>query len=107
MYAQVVQGGSTPERRDEMNAAVRDHLVPALNAEAGFRGALNLENRETGHGMMITLWETEDQARTLPTSSAFLEALGRIATISTGQRAPIGVWRVSTLAIEPVREVVR
>jgi hypothetical protein len=100
MYAQVIQGGSAPEKRDEMNAVVRDHLIPALKQEAGFVGALNLEDREMGHGMMITFWETEDQAASMPASSAFLEALGRIATLSTGQRAPLGIWHVNVLAID-------
>lgn len=107
MYAQVVQGGAAPERRDEMNAAVRDHLIPALKHEAGFVGAVNLENRDTGHGMMITFWETEAQAAGMPTSAAFLEALGRIAIVSSGQRAPIEVWRVNVLDIDRAREGVR
>jgi len=100
MYAQVVQGGATPERRDEMNAIVREHLIPALMDEPGFVGALNLEDRESGHGMMITIWETEAKAGTPPTSAAFLQALGRIAMVSTGQRAPMGVWRVNALAMD-------
>jgi hypothetical protein len=107
MYAQLVQGGTSPERRDEMNAIVRDHLIPALESEPGFAGALNLEDRETGHGMMITFWETEEQAASLPTSSAFLEALGRIATVSTGARAPMGVWRVNVLAMNRARQEAR
>src|SRR2546422_2209466 len=100
MYAQVVQGGSAPEKRDEMNAVVREHLIPALKQEAGFVGAVNLENRESGHGMMLTFWETEQQAAAIPDSSAFMEALGRIAAVSSGQRAPIGVWHVNVLAMD-------
>jgi hypothetical protein len=107
MYAQVVQGGAAPERREEMNAAVRNHLIPALKQEAGFVGALNLENGDTGHGMMITFWETEAQAAGMPTSAAFVEALGRIAIVSSGQRAPIGIWRVNVLDVDRARAGVR
>ena len=103
MYAQVVQGGAAPERRDEMNAAVRDHLIPALQQEAGYAGAVNLENRDSGHGMMITFWDTEAQAAGMPTSPAFLQALGRIAMVSSGQREPIGVWRVNVLDFDQAR----
>lgn len=107
MYAQVVQGGSAPEKRDEMNAVVREHLIPALKQEAGFVGAVNLENRDTGHGMMITFWDTGAQAAGMPTSAAFLQALGRIAIVSSGQREPIGVWRVNVLDIDHARTGVR
>jgi len=94
MHAQVVQGGTTPEQRDEMNRIVHEMLIPALQAEKGFVGALNLEDREIGHGMMIQIWETEEQAAQMPDSDAFRKALGAIMAVSTGERAPIKVWRV-------------
>ena len=106
MYAQVIQGGSKPEARAEMNRAVSEAMIPALQAQPGFRGTLNLEDPVTGHGMMINLWETEDQARRPPTGEAVNEALTRILSISTGEREPIRVWHVNTVTIEP-RAVLR
>jgi hypothetical protein len=49
-----------------MNRAVTELLIPALIREPGFRGAVNLEDRSTGHGMMLTFWDTEDQALRRP-----------------------------------------
>ncbi len=95
MHAQVVQGGTTPDKRDEMNRVVHELLIPALRAQEGFVGALNLEDRESGHGMMIQIWETEEQAAQMPESAAFKEALAAIMAVSTGERAPIKVWRVN------------
>lgn len=95
MYAQVVQGGTTPEMRDAMDAVVRQQLLPALSQEPGFCGALNLGDRASGHGMMITLWETETQARRAPGSPDLLRALTAIMALSTGERAPISVWYVN------------
>ncbi len=103
MYAQVIQGGSAPEKRDEMNTVVQDHLIPALKQQAGFVGAVNLENRESGHGMMLTFWTTEEQAAAIPDSPAFMEALGRVAAVSSGMRAPIGVWHVNVLEVDHER----
>ncbi len=97
MYAQVVQGGTTLERRAEMDRIVVESMIPALQAEQGFGGAMNLVDRESGNGMMVVLWETEAQARR-PLNEygqAFLKALAQIATITTGNRAPIGVWDVN------------
>jgi hypothetical protein len=97
MYAQVIEGGTTPECRTEMDAIVTDRLIPALEVEAGYAGALNLVDRDTGEAMMIVLWDEEAQARRpLPEyGPAFLKALAAIAGLSTGQRKPIGVWEVN------------
>jgi hypothetical protein len=100
MYAQLVQGGTTPEKRTQMDRIVTDELVPALNDEPGFAGALNLVDRETGNAMMIILWETADQANRALSDygQRFLKALADIAAISTGTRAPISVWEVNARA---------
>jgi hypothetical protein len=97
MYGQVIEGGTTPECRTEMDAIVTDRLIPALEVEAGYAGALNLVDRDTGEAMMIVLWDEEAQARRpLPEyGPAFLKALAAIAGLSTGQRKPIGVWEVN------------
>jgi hypothetical protein len=100
MYAQLIEGGTTPDRRTQMDSLVTDELIPALEAEPGFAGALNLVDRESGNAMMVILWENEAQARRpLPDyGSAFLKALAGIAAISTGTRSPISVWGVNARA---------
>jgi hypothetical protein len=73
-------------------------LLPALHAEPGFAGALNLVDRGSGDAMMIVLWEQADQADR-PLSGygpAFLKALADIAAISTGTRRPISTWDVNS-----------
>ncbi|HEX4626453.1 MAG TPA: hypothetical protein VH231_18565 [Solirubrobacteraceae bacterium] len=97
MYAQVIEGGTTPDHRTEMDAIVTDDLIPALESEPGYAGALNLVDRDSGQALMIVLWDEEAQARRpLPDyGSGFLKALAAIAAISTGQRKPIGIWEVN------------
>ena len=97
MYAQLVEGGTTPELREQMDRIVREEMVPALQLEAGFAGTLNLVDRETGKALMLMLWETREDAE-LPLrerGSAFLQALGSVMAISTGARAPISFWEVN------------
>jgi hypothetical protein len=100
MYAQLVQGGTTPEKRTEMDRIVIEDLVPALHEEPGFAGALNLVDRDSGNALMIVLWETAEQAnRSLSDyGQRFLKALAEIAGISTGNRAPMSVWEVNARA---------
>ena len=100
MYAQLIEGGTTPARRAEMDRIVTDQMVPALQSEPGFAGALNLVDRDSGDAMMIVLWETDAQARRpLPEyGSRFLKALAAVAGISTGTRRPISIWEVNARA---------
>ena len=100
MYAQLIEGGTTPDRRDAMDRIVTDEMLPALAAEPGYAGALNVVDRESGNAMMLVLWETEAQARrALPEyGAAFLKALAAVAAISTGTRKPISVWEVNARA---------
>jgi hypothetical protein len=97
MYAQLIEGGTNPARRTDMDRIVTDEMVPALEAEPGFAGALNLVDRDSGDAMMIVLWETETQARRSLSEygGAFLKALANVAAISTGTRSPISVWEVN------------
>ena len=97
MYAQVIEGGTTPERRDAMDRIVTDEMIPALEAEPGFAGAMNVVDRTSGDAMMIVLWNTEAQARRgfSEYGGAFLKALADVAAISTGTRRPISVWEVN------------
>jgi hypothetical protein len=100
MYAQLIEGGTTPDRRTEMDRIVTNEMVPALEAEPGFAGALNLVDRNNGNAMMIVLWQSESQAlRPLAEyGGAFLKALANVAAISTGTRRPISVWQVNARA---------
>jgi hypothetical protein len=100
VYAQVIEGGTTPDHRDAMDRIVTDEMIPALDAEPGFSGALNIVDRESGNAMMIVLWQTEAQARRAlgEYGGAFLKALAGIAAISTGTRSPISVWEVNARA---------
>ena len=100
MYAQLVEGGTTPDRRAEMDRIVTDEMVPALKGEPGFAGALNLVDRDSGNAMMIILWERQEQAvRPLAEyGAAFLKALANVAAISTGTRSPISIWEVNARA---------
>lgn len=100
MYAQLIEGGTTPDRRHLMDRLVTEQMIPALAVEPGYAGALNLVDRDSGHALMIVLWDTEAQARRplADYAQAFLQALASVAAISTGTRRPISVWDVNARA---------
>ena len=59
MYARVAQVRIQPEQVDEAARIYRDEVVPALETQPGFKGALLLTQPESGRGISITLWDTE------------------------------------------------
>src|SRR6201994_2423391 len=100
MYAQLIEGGTTPDRRTEMDRIVTDEMVPALHDEPGFAGALNLVDRDSGNALMIVLWDEEAQAKRplAAYGGAFLKSLASVMAISPGTRAPISYWEVNARA---------
>jgi hypothetical protein len=97
MHAMLIEGGTTPELRTKMDRIVTDELIPALQAEPGFAGTLNIVDRGSGDAMMIILWETEAQARRELSEygGPFLQALANVMAISTGTRRPLSYWEVN------------
>jgi hypothetical protein len=94
MYAQVLTQTTTPERCGALDAAIRDRLLPSLRVAEGFCGALHLVSRDSGEGMLIVLWETEEQAaRATPE-----EELAVLACAADGRCAGASVWEVTQRA---------
>jgi len=95
-YAQVVKSGTTPGKLNEMDRLVRDELIPALQDEDGFGGAMNLVNRGWGDAMMIVFWDTREHASRpiAEYGDRFRQALSMVARISTGPPRQVSVWEV-------------
>jgi hypothetical protein len=88
MYAQLIEGGTTSGRRAELDRIVTDELIPALETEPGYAGALNLPDNASGDGLTIVLFRTEAQARDALThhAPAFERAGRRLVSGCVGQR---------------------
>ena len=95
MFAQVIQGGTATETRGELNDFVREELVPALQDEPGFAGTLSLFDKR-GDGMMVMLWDTEEQAGLPPSKRcpALQKALSGMSALSTRSDEPATIWEV-------------
>ncbi len=71
MHARVVSMEVLPMNMAEAVRIYRDSVVSAAKEQRGFRGALLLTDPETGEGVSISLWESEDDtcARVKPAAS--------------------------------------
>ena len=82
MYARVTTTQFSPYRLDEGITIAREHTLPAVQRQAGFKGYLMLVDRSTGKGITITLWEGEAQRDvTGPDSAYYREAIGRVVPL--------------------------
>jgi len=61
-FARLTITQSKIESVDEMVKVYRDSVVPAAKSQKGFLGIMLLTNRETGKGISIALWESEEDA---------------------------------------------
>ena len=73
MYARVAQVRIQPQQIDQAVMTYREEVVPALETQPGFKGALLLTQSESGRGISITFWDTETD-RTAGEVGGFFQA---------------------------------
>jgi heme-degrading monooxygenase HmoA len=61
-FARVTLTQSKIESYDEVVKLYAESVVPAAKSQKGYRGILLLSNRETGKGISITFWDSEENA---------------------------------------------
>jgi len=59
MYARVTLAQLQPGKVDELLQFLRENVVPAAQAQQGFKGLFLLTDETTNKGISIALWETE------------------------------------------------
>ena len=63
MHARVTRIASDPADLTEDLLAFRAAVIAQAQASPGYRGALDLIDRESGRAIAVTLWETETDLR--------------------------------------------
>ena len=86
MHARVTLVQGAPEKADDGISQFKELAVPLIKDAAGFKGALLLADRQSGKGLSITLWETEDDMKA--TEEAVRGAREETAR-SMGGQAPV------------------
>jgi heme-degrading monooxygenase HmoA len=60
MFARVSSATVPKEKSDAVTKTIKESVWPAAKKQKGYKGYLNLRNTETGEGMTISLWDTEE-----------------------------------------------
>jgi heme-degrading monooxygenase HmoA len=97
MHARVVRGYVQPGQVDKAIHICNESVVPAAQAQAGFKSLSLLVNRKTGSVIAISYWESEAALRASETSGYFSQQLARFTDIfhpdvlPRGQTYEVGV----------------
>ena len=81
MFSRVNFLEAAPDRIGDVARVVREVVHPAISAEPGYVGYLVLGNRDTGHALGVTLWDSE---RDRETSDARARQIRPVVEAETG-----------------------
>ena len=87
MYARVATIRFPSDMRTEVVRVARG-LMPVLREQRGFSGLQVLTDPNTGEGIIISLWETEDAAKASEASSSYIGQMSIMSSFLYGPLTP-------------------
>jgi len=85
MHARLTTVRVQPGKIEETLDIGRNSIVPAAKERQGFKGLFLLTNSDTGKGISLTLWETEEDLKASEESGYYQEQLGKLAEVLAEQ----------------------
>jgi len=82
MFARLTITQLKVDKMDEAKELTKESILPAAKSQKGFYGAYLLSDTK-GKGVMITLWETEEDAVANEQSGYYQEQVGKIKDFLT------------------------
>ena len=87
MYARVVNLWFPSEMRGEVVRVGRG-LIPVLRERRGFEGLQILTDSETGEGIIISFWETEEAAKASEVDPSYIGQMSLMSSFLYGPLSP-------------------
>ena len=84
MHARVSIATAQPGKIDDLIKVYRDSVLPAAKKEKGFKGLSLLTDRNTGKGMVISLWDTEADMTAMESSGYNREQSAKVIPLLAG-----------------------
>ena len=94
MYARSTTVQGSPDRVDLAIAMVRDEVLPAVNQMPGCLGLSMMIDRQDGHGIVTTSWESEEAMRA--TAEAVAPMREKAANLMGGT-ATVQEWEIAVM----------
>jgi heme-degrading monooxygenase HmoA len=97
MHARVSILEGPPDKIDEGLNYFREEVQPAWETDPGFKGAIALNDRQSGRTLAVTFWESEETMRAMDEDanrvrSNFAETTGQ--EIVSVERYEVGLFEV-------------
>jgi heme-degrading monooxygenase HmoA len=98
MFARVTSAEIFKEKIDQFIEIYIEYVVPVAKKQKGFMGTHLFVDRETGNGMSITYWESEEDALANEKSLYYQEQVARFISfyakqpIREGYDVPVQEW---------------
>jgi len=89
MHARMVIVQLTPGRADQAITLFKGSVLPAAQAQRGFKGAFLLTDRRTGKFVSLSLWETEADLNASEESGYYQEQIAKFAGVGVFAGAPV------------------
>jgi heme-degrading monooxygenase HmoA len=83
MFARVSHFDVRSERIQQGYQAIVEHVLPALEMQKGYTGALLLANSQQGKMVTVSLWESEQEMHATDEASRWFRLFGAKATEGT------------------------
>ena len=83
MFARLTAVTAEKDKIDEIIKIFADNIVPDAKSQKGYRGIYLLTNRETGKGVAISIWDSEEDATANEQSGYYQEQVGKVASFFT------------------------
>lgn len=84
MYARVTFATADPVKVDQTIKIMKDSIFPVVKKQKGFKGLIYLTNRKTGKGMVIGLWNTEDDLAAVESRGVYQEQVAKVMPLLSG-----------------------
>jgi heme-degrading monooxygenase HmoA len=81
LHARVVSMEMLPINVGEAVRIYQDRVLPAAREQEGFRGALMLTDQDTGEGLSISLWNSEEDMHASEESGFYHRKLAELDTL--------------------------
>jgi len=83
MFARLTIVQMKTDKLDETIKIFEDSVVPAAKSQKGYQGAYLLTDRNSGKGISISLWDSEEDAIANEQSGYYQEQVGRFKNFFT------------------------
>jgi heme-degrading monooxygenase HmoA len=80
MHARVTTVSVQPDKVAEVTRIYNESILPAIKAASGNRSVLLLIDAATGHGLSITVWDSEAAGQAYDTSGTYREQVSKVSS---------------------------